>query len=108
MVSRCVEGAPILSHLLFADDCFLFCRADVRESTKLKEILKEYEEGSCQAINFQKSEIFFSSNTNEETRRSIKSIFHVSESLGTGKYLGLPSLIGRNKKAIFGYLRDQI
>jgi hypothetical protein len=102
------RGAPILSHLLFADDCFLFCRADVRESTKLKEILKEYEEGSGQAINFQKSEIFFSSNTNEETRRSIKSIFHVSESLGTGKYLGLPSLIGRNKKAIFGYLRDQI
>jgi hypothetical protein len=102
------RGAPLLTHLLFADDCFLFCRADVNECTKLKMILKTYEEASGQAINLQKSEIFFSKNTSEEVKENIKRIFQVSEGLGSGKYLGLPSTIGRKKKAIFGYLRDRV
>jgi len=37
------RGAPILTQLLFVDDCFLFCRANLSESTKLKEILQYYE-----------------------------------------------------------------
>jgi len=28
--------------------------------------------------------------------------------MGNGKYLGMPSMVGRNKKAIFGYLRDRV
>jgi len=57
------RGAPILTHILFADDYFLFCRTNLSESTKLKEILQYYEAMSGQAINFQKSKIFFSTNT---------------------------------------------
>ncbi|MCI66500.1 hypothetical protein A2U01_0087758, partial [Trifolium medium] len=30
----------------------------------------------------------------------------VTEVIGTGKYLGMPSMIGRNKKAVFGHLKD--
>jgi len=32
----------------------------------------------------------------------------VTESIGSGKYLGLPSLIGKRKKAVFSYIRDRI
>jgi hypothetical protein len=102
------RGAPLLTHLLFADNCFLFCRANIRESTKLKEILQYYEAVSGQAINYQKSEIFFSKNTLEADRDAVKNILQVAESLGSRKYLGLPSMVGRNKKAIFGYLRDRV
>jgi len=49
------RGASLLTHLLFADDCFLFCRANMRETTKMKEILQAYEVMLGQAINFQKS-----------------------------------------------------
>lgn len=28
--------------------------------------------------------------------------------MGTGKYLGMSSMIGRNKRATFGYLRDRV
>jgi hypothetical protein len=28
--------------------------------------------------------------------------------LGTGKYLGLPSMIGRSRKAIFSFIKDRI
>ena len=102
------RGAPILTYLLFADDCFLFCRANLRESTKVKEILRIYEAVSGQAINFQKSEIFFSTNTSEADIEVVKEVLQVSKGLGNRRYLGLPSMVGRNKKAIFGYLRDRV
>jgi len=47
-------NAPIVSHLLFADDCFLFFRAEPAEATIMKNILAIYEKASGQAINFQK------------------------------------------------------
>jgi hypothetical protein len=47
---------PVISHLLFADDCFLFFRACEREAVCMKNILATYEEASGQAINLQKSE----------------------------------------------------
>jgi len=44
-------NAPIISHLLFADDCFLFFRACEREAICMKNILATYEEASGQTIN---------------------------------------------------------
>ncbi|MCI04126.1 RNA-directed DNA polymerase (Reverse transcriptase), partial [Trifolium medium] len=40
------RGAPMVSHLLFANDCFLFCRASISEATQLLSILRIYEEAS--------------------------------------------------------------
>lgn len=51
------RGAPLLTHLLFVDDCFLFCRANEKEAQALSEALKKYEEASRQPINLQKSKI---------------------------------------------------
>jgi len=56
------RGAPMVSHLLFVDDCFLFCRANVVEAQRLLTILKTYEATSGQEINLSKSEVFFSRN----------------------------------------------
>jgi hypothetical protein len=56
------RGAPVVSHLLFADDCFLFCRSTIEESNHLMGVLKTYEEASGQEINLSKSEVFFSRN----------------------------------------------
>lgn len=38
----------------------------------------------------------------------ITSLLGVLAEIGSGKYLGLPSMIGRSKKAIFSYLKDRI
>ncbi|KAA3476597.1 LINE-1 reverse transcriptase isogeny [Gossypium australe] len=54
---------PEISHLLFADDCILFGEVTNRGATILKGILKEYERCSAQCVNFDKSTIFYSSNT---------------------------------------------
>jgi hypothetical protein len=86
----------------------LFCRAEEREAMTLLDALKKYEDASGQAINMQKSEIFFSKNTSEAMKEKMHNIFQVTESMGSSKYLGLPSIVGRKKKAIFNYIRDRI
>jgi selenocysteine lyase/cysteine desulfurase len=58
----------------------LFCRAEEREATTLLDALKNYEEASGQAINMQKSEIFFSKNTSEAIKEKMQNIFQVTES----------------------------
>ncbi|XP_057779546.1 uncharacterized protein LOC130998129 [Salvia miltiorrhiza] len=102
------RGGPFISHLMFADDCLFFCRAEAQECEVLKRVLRDYEEASGQAINLQKSGIFFSSNVSEVLRADISSIMGVSLPLNTGRYLGLPSLVGRKKREIFSYLRERL
>jgi hypothetical protein len=102
------RGAPVVSHLLFADDCFLFCRSNISETTKLMEILKTYELASGQEINLSKSEVFFSRNLSRAAQEDLSSIMGVKHVLGTGTYLGLPSMVGRSKKETFAYIKDRI
>ncbi|KAK2360556.1 hypothetical protein QL285_085815 [Trifolium repens] len=102
------RGAPIVSHLLFADDCFLFCRSNLSETRKLMEILKTYEVASGQEINLSKSKVFFSQNLSRAGQEELSNIMGVKHVLGTGTYLGLPSMVGRSKKETFAYIKDQI
>ncbi|MCI08577.1 RNA-directed DNA polymerase (Reverse transcriptase), partial [Trifolium medium] len=103
-----MRGAPLVSHLLFADDCFLFCRSTMAESNHMMKILKTYEEASGQEINLTKSELFFSRNLSIAAQEDLSKIMGVRHILGTGNYLGLPSMIGRKKKEVFAYIKDRI
>ncbi|XP_057800052.1 uncharacterized protein LOC131015604 [Salvia miltiorrhiza] len=102
------RGGPTISHLMFADDCVFFCRASVLECTNLKRLLGDYERASGQGINYHKSGIMFSSNVLPDDRDSLSQLLGVWSPLNTGRYLGLHSLIGRNKKEIFQYLRERL
>ncbi|XP_010481107.1 PREDICTED: uncharacterized protein LOC104759943 [Camelina sativa] len=53
------RNGPPISHLLFADDSLMFCRASVDECTTILNILQHYEKASGQSVNFQKSAITF-------------------------------------------------
>ncbi|CAJ2637655.1 unnamed protein product [Trifolium pratense] len=105
---RICRGAHKVSHLLFADECFLFCRANVAEVTQLLSILYTYEQASGQEINLSKSEVFISRNMSQAAQADLAGILGVRHVLGTGIYLGLPSMVGRSKKAIFSYIKYRI
>lgn len=104
-VVRICRGAPTISHLLFADDSFLFFRANEGEFCAMKDILATYEKASRQAINLRKSDVSFSSNVTNDTRVTLSNILDVVQSLRLSKYLGLPSIVGWSKKATFAYIR---
>lgn len=56
-VSLCRNG-PKLTHLLFADNSLIFCRADQHDCQTLLAILSTYERASSQQINRAKTSIF--------------------------------------------------
>ena len=95
------RNSPRLTHLLFVDDSLLFCRATERECNNILEILNVYGSCSGQQINRNKTTIFFSKLTSEDTREHIKQALGVLEIKQYEKYLGLPSFVGRRKKASF-------
>uniref|UniRef100_A0A803QEQ4 Reverse transcriptase domain-containing protein n=1 Tax=Cannabis sativa TaxID=3483 RepID=A0A803QEQ4_CANSA len=60
---KVVNGAPRVSHLLFADDSYLYSKATEDETLCVQELLGKFEEVSGQKVNHAKSSIFYSSNT---------------------------------------------
>ena len=105
---RIARGAPCLTHLFFADDCFLFFKASDKEASVMKVALTLYGAASGQRVNFDKSSISFSANTNKEVEHSICSLLGVRGTVNHGNYLGLPSFIGRSKSTVFRYIRERV
>ena len=97
-----------LTHLLFADDSLLFCRATNQERSNILEILEVYGRCSGQQINRNKTTIFFSKLTFEEKREHIKQVLGVPEIKQYEKYLGLPSFVERQKKASFEFIKEKV
>ena len=87
-----------MSHLFFADDSLLFCRANQQDSNTILEILHQYEKASGQQINREKTQLFFSPNTDHAMQEHIKSKIGVSATHHIESYLGLPTFVGRGKK----------
>lgn len=105
---KIARGAPSVSHLLFADDCYFFFRASKVEAAVMKAILNRYERISGQAVNFSKSSIVFSPNTSQTDREIVCASLQVVEVNKPGTYLGMPMSIGRNKNEVFGFLTDRV
>ncbi|XP_019150111.1 PREDICTED: uncharacterized protein LOC109146914 [Ipomoea nil] len=105
---RVARGAPAISHLFFADDSLLFFRANQREAVNIKQCLDLYSLASGQLINFDKSNAVYSHNTPGPTRDLVTGIVGVQEAPDLGRYLGLPSALGRNKTAVFKYIEENI
>ncbi|CAH9109059.1 unnamed protein product [Cuscuta epithymum] len=102
------KKAPKVSHLLFADDSYLFFRANREECQVVKDILKTYEILSGQIINFDKSSVSFSSNVVAEMRDELCLLLGVNQEVVRSKYLGLPALVGRKKREILLYLKERV
>nr|KYP63927.1 hypothetical protein KK1_018514 [Cajanus cajan] len=102
------RGAPKLHHLMFADDVFLFFQASEKETNEVATILKTFEVASGQAINYDKSEVFLNRHAPPTTHIMLSNTLHVQKCVTTGKYLGLPSMIGRNKNEVFRFIKERI
>ena len=102
------QGAPSVSHLLFADDSLILCRANGSDALQLQSILDMYEEGSGQKINRDKSAVLFSPNTSTECREEVMQALNIQRETMNEKYLGLPVFVGHNRKKVFSYLKDRV
>jgi hypothetical protein len=99
---------PPITHLLYADDSILFCRAKQAEATVIMNILNTYQEASGQHINMAKSEMVFSPNISNNIKKEFQDILPVKISSSITKYLGMPTQFGRSKEQDFNFIMDRI
>jgi hypothetical protein len=105
---KIAQGAPEITHLLFADDSLMFCRANKEEITYIKNIISDYQRASGQLVNINKSEIMFSKHVKDEAKRSIHQILPMKQVEFFSRYLGMPTVIGRSKNQTFQFIQDKV
>lgn len=64
------KRAPSITHMLFADDSYLYCKAGESEAQRMMEILSKFELASGKKVNRSKSSVFFSTNTGLDKKNS--------------------------------------
>ena len=67
-----------------------------------------YEQALSQQLNRAKTSLFFSSNTPNAIQEEIKQRFGAQVIKQHDKYLGLPSLVGRNKMNTFNEIKEKL
>ncbi|KAA3467019.1 reverse transcriptase [Gossypium australe] len=103
-----IKGAKLgksglaIKHLFFANDNILFGKETEERARAMKEVVSYYEKVSGQLINFDKSLIYFSSNTGIDNQEQVRRFFGVKIANNPKKYLGLQTMVGRRKRHIFG------
>ncbi|XP_060965258.1 uncharacterized protein LOC133034228 [Cannabis sativa] len=105
---RVPNGAPSITHMLFADDSYLFCQATSDAAESMNRLLRTFELASGQRFNATESSIFFSPNTENSVKEQINSTLGMSEATDGSFYLGLPNIFGRKKTVILGFLKNKI
>jgi hypothetical protein len=101
-------SAPVVSHLLFADDSLLFFRANVASAHEIKEMLQIYCKVSGQQVNMDKSSVHFAKGVPQSTRGEIMNLLEIHIMSVSDKYLGMPSDVGVSVSGAFRYLKDRV
>ncbi|CAN0858140.1 LINE-1 reverse transcriptase homolog [Linum grandiflorum] len=104
---KIARTAPVISHLFFADDTFIFLKIDADSISSLKNLFDIYQRISGQKINFNKSAVYFSHNTPQPLQDYYGRILGVKSIRHQDKYLGISSLVPRAKKDMFSDLEDK-
>ncbi|KAL0444003.1 UNVERIFIED_CONTAM: hypothetical protein Slati_2123000 [Sesamum latifolium] len=102
------RSAPSISHLLFADDTLIFCRATTKAMSCIRDILCLSERASGLKVHMQRSAMVISRNVTEDLRLELVRILGVVEVPRHEKYLGLPTVTGRSKRKLFESIKDRI
>ena len=101
------RGSPNqISHLLFADDMLVFCRADKKSLKELGNLFDVLKCNTGLSINKEKSKVFFSKGCKHKTE--LADVLGCSHGALPVKYLGLPLSINYVKPNNFGCLFDKL
>ena len=92
--------APLVSHLLFADDYIVFGKASKEEGFRLLKILEVYEKELGQKLNREKTSLFFSKNTSVEVKEDVKDMFRAQASISMNVTWACPLWWGKERRKL--------
>lgn len=84
---RICRRGPKITHMLFADDSYFYCKATEEEVLRVSELLQKFEQASGQKVNLQKSSAFFSSNVIQTSKVHLCQLLHIIEANNHTTYL---------------------
>lgn len=99
---------PPVTHLLFADDIFIFCHATLSNTHEIFDTLKTFSSITGQTINHAKSGILFNKKFDPRLQKYICSTFKVKQIQKSESYLGVPLFLGENKRILFEHLLARV
>ncbi|CAA0833358.1 DNAse I-like superfamily protein, partial [Striga hermonthica] len=105
---KIAKNAPMLSHLLFADDALVFCKADDYHARLMLNILHNYKGFTGQKVNLHKSSMFLSRNCRPDMVCRISAILSGVVVKRSSRYLGLPLGIGAFKRDAFQFVEESV
>lgn len=106
--ARASRNGPDISNLAFADDLILFAEATPDQANIVAACLDQFCEVSGSKVSCSKSRVFFSNNTAQNMREEICSNLNITETADLGRYLGVPTILGRASKKDYQFLVDRI
>lgn len=78
--------SPSISHLLFADNCYIFTRAEENDATTITNILQLYQKASGQVANNVKTKLIFCRNSPPQVKASLANVLGVQISATPSNY----------------------
>ncbi|KAL6193242.1 hypothetical protein ACLB2K_034326 [Fragaria x ananassa] len=95
-----------LTHVLYADDLFIFCRGDDASLTRLQSFLERYGQASGQLVNKEKS-TFYLGDSYAHRRKAVRRILGFKFGTTPFTYLGVPIFKGMPRRFHLQALADK-
>ncbi|XP_050289699.1 uncharacterized protein LOC126727832 [Quercus robur] len=83
-------------------------RAQLGDVQTIQALLGVYEKELGQQINKEKTNLFFSKSVSNGDKIAIKNLLGVAEIKEYEKYLGLPAVVGKNRRASLNYIKERV
>ncbi|XP_042950232.1 uncharacterized protein LOC122282338 [Carya illinoinensis] len=103
LIKNCIEspcyshprGAPLVSHLLYADDVVRFTNGRKKSMRELMKVIETYESWSGERVSKEKTAIYFAKQFSTRRKRDLMNIIGFIEGNFPFTYLGAPIVTGR-------------
>lgn len=103
-----LRGGPGLTHLLFADDVLMFCRANSYQVGLVMEMLRDFCAMSGIKITFDRSKAMCSSRVPRHNQLILSHLSSIRMVDDLGVYCGFPLIKGRVNREVYNIVLEKI